>query len=264
MTSKASSSRSNSALVSLTLKTVGIIITLAALLDILILPFPFQPLNSDWRIDFTTQVVDRGIVPLVGLAFLFTGLWFDGNRRSTSRRKAWQTLRFWALLLAGLLGLFYLILFPFHLNNVRLGNRQIIEQVNQQAQQAEAQLDTRLSSELTQQRAQIGQLLANPEQLNQAIESGQVPEEQATLLRQFQENPQALDQYLNQRVDELRTQLQGQVGVEREQALRLARINALKSGLRVGIGSLLLAIGYLIVSWSGLRRFGKAPARRNV
>ncbi|MBE9178424.1 hypothetical protein IQ268_07460 [Oculatella sp. LEGE 06141] len=259
--SKASSSRSNSALIALILKTVGIVIILAALLDIIVVPLPFQPLNTEWRVNFTEAVVDRGIVPLVGLALLFTGFWFDGTRRTGGRRKAWQSLRFWALLLAGILGLFYLILFPFHLNNVRLSQQQFVQQIDQRATQAEAELDNRLSGELTQRRAQIGQLLANPDQLDQAIASGQLPQEQADLLRQFQQNPQALDTYLDQQVDQLRTQLQTQIGVEKQQALGQARISALKSGLRIGIGSLLLAIGYLIVSWTGLKSFGKSARR---
>lgn len=258
--SKPSSSRLNAALVARILKTVGIVLTLAALLDILIAPLPYQPLNAEWRIQFAGAMVDRGLIPLVGIALLFIGLWIEGNRRA-ARRKTWQTLRFWALLLAGILGLFYLILFPFHLNNVRLSNQRTVEQVNQQATQAETQIDPQLSSELTRQRARIGQLIANEEQLNQVIESGQIPPEQAELLRQFQSNPQAIDQYLNQQIERGREELQTQVRARKQQALQQAKITALKSGLQVGLGSLLLAIGYLIVSWTGLKNVGRAPRR---
>lgn len=257
------SSRRNSQLVSLTLKTAGIVIILAALLDMIILSIPFQPLDAQWRVTFVTQLVDRGVVPLVGLALLLTGYWFDTNRSVAPKpRKNWTDPRFGVLILASVLGFLYLVLFPFHLNNVRLLHAQAVEQVNQQSTQAENQLEGRLNQEVAQQRAQIGQLLENPALIDQAAQANQITQEQATLLRQFEQNPQALDQFLGQRVEELRTQLQTQIAVRREEALQSARTEALKSGLRIGVSSLLLAIGFIVIGWSGLKNSGQKPPSR--
>lgn len=251
--SKASGSRQFSSYVPLALKTAGVVLILAALLDILILPFPYQ-VNRQWQIGFVSQVVDRGIVPLVGVTLITLGHWVDSiSGRTAGKGIVWQDIRFWSYLLASLLGLFYLLAAPGHLFNVRANYNDAVTRINEEATQAEAQLQNRLQLEVGQQRQQLQQLLANPREVERALASGQLPPEQANLLKQFQENPQALDQFVQRRSGELRTQLETQVRVRREQALQQASNESLKSGLRVGLSALLLAIGYIIVGWFGLR-----------
>jgi hypothetical protein len=263
--SKALNSLKTASLASLALKTAGVIILLAAIFDIIILPFPFQPLDRQWQINFVTLAVDRGIVPLVGLALLLTGYWVDSvSGLRGGDRSSRKNLGFWALILACLLGLFFVLAFPLHLNNVRLNNQQAVARINQESTQAETQLDQRLQAEVGQQRQQIEQLLANPQQLDQALASGQIPEQQATLLRQFRENPDTLDQFIERRVSELRQQFQTEIGTRREQALRTARVDAIKSGLRISVSSLLLAIGFITIGWIGLRDWRTASSGRTV
>jgi hypothetical protein len=259
---KAINRRQLSPLVSLTLKTVGVIMILASLLDMIILPMPYNfsgPNSTQWLLNFTTQIVDRGIIPMIGLALLLAGFWVSSDLSTApQKQKSWQSLQFWALLLSCVLGLLYLLIFPLHLNNVRIDSQQSLAQITQEADQARTQLDTRLSAEVQQQRQQIVQLLENEDLLDQAIATGQVPEQQAELLRQFRDDPPALDQYIEQRVGELRTQFETEIGTRREDALQTTRTEALKSGLRIGISSLLLAIGYIIIGWSGLRALRQA------
>ncbi|MDX2215036.1 MAG: HpsJ family protein [Oculatellaceae cyanobacterium bins.114] len=256
---KALGSRQISPTVSRTLKTAGVIIILLALLDVIVLPIPFQVHERVWQINFATQLVDRGIVPLVGIALLLVGSWVDsiaGLR--TGDRKSWGDLGFLGLVLASVLGLLFILVFFLHLNNVRINNGEVLERINQEATQAETQLDSRLQNEVGQQRQQLEQLLANPAQLDQVLASGQLPEDQAAQLREFRQNPQALDQFVERRIGELRQQFQTEIGLRREQATSTAKAESLKSGLRVGLGSLLLAIGYIIVGWLGLRSWNKA------
>lgn len=251
--SKASGSRQFASYVPLALKTAGVVLILAALLDILILPYPYQ-INRQWQIGFVAQVVDRGIVPLVGIVLITLGYWVDSvSNKVTGKAILWQDLRFWAYLLASILGLFYLIAGPGHILNVRANYNEAITRIGQEATQAESELQNRLQLEVGQQRQQLERLLSSPQQVTRALESGQLPPEQADLLRQFQQNPQALDQFVERRTNELRTQLETQVRVRREQALQQASTDTLKSGLRIGLSSLLLAIGYIIVGWFGLR-----------
>lgn len=47
----------------LALKTVGLILIVSALLDYVILAIPFNPLQREWQLSFTTQIVDRGVIP---------------------------------------------------------------------------------------------------------------------------------------------------------------------------------------------------------
>ncbi|HEY9620800.1 MAG TPA: HpsJ family protein [Crinalium sp.] len=255
--SKALNSLKTASLASLALKTVGVIIFLAALFDIIIMPYPFQVLDRQWQINFITLAVDRGIVPMVGLALILLGYWVDAvSGLGGGDRSSRKTLGFVALIISCILGLFFVLAFPLHLNNVRLNNQQAIEKINQDSAQAETQLDQRLQAEVGQQRQQIERLLANPQQLDQALASGQVPEQQATLLKQFRQDPKSLDQFIEKRVAELKQQFQTEIGTRREQALRTARIDAVKSGLRVGVSSILLAIGFITIGWVGLRNWG--------
>ena len=70
----------------LTVKVVGIILILSFLLDFLILIFPFQPTDRLWQINLATALVDRGIVPLVGIGMLFVGYWIDGVNDSDRQK----------------------------------------------------------------------------------------------------------------------------------------------------------------------------------
>ncbi|WP_088891948.1 hormogonium polysaccharide biosynthesis protein HpsJ [Leptolyngbya ohadii] len=247
--------RPYSVLVSRALKIVGIVVTLAALVDILILPIPYQLGDRQWQINFAAQMVDRGVVPLVGIALILTGFWVDSVAGGlTERKRLWQDPRFYACLLSSLLGLMFVLLFPLHLNNVRIGNTEVQGQLEQQATQAQTDINTRLQAEVQSQRQQIQQLLgATDEQLQQLVTAGQLSQEQANRIKEFKANPASLDTFLKEREGQLREQLQSQVGVRKEEQAAAIRNEALKSGLRVGLSSLLLAIGFSAVGWLGLR-----------
>lgn len=255
---KASSSRPVSSLVALTLKVVGIIITLSSFLDILVLSIPFQLTSQDWQIDFVTQLVDRGIVPLIGIVLFLTGFWVDDIAgKSRESGKLVQDPRFWALALSSLLGALFLILFPLHLNNVRLAYQTSAQEINQEATDAEAQLATQVEETLASQQQQIELLLgASPDQINQLVEQGRLSQEQADLVAQFRDNPDAIDPFLQQRREELNQQaeqVQTQIGTSREESQNQLKTSALRSGLRIGVSSLLLSIGFILIGWLGLR-----------
>ncbi|HIK53572.1 MAG TPA: hypothetical protein IGS37_00080 [Synechococcales cyanobacterium M55_K2018_004] len=250
-------------LASRVLKIAGIIIILAALVDMMILPYPYDLGNRQWQIGFVAQFVDRGLVPLVGLALVLTAYWIDTLPKGSSvlavyteaeGRPLWADLRLWLLLLASLLGLLYLLMFPLHLSNISSGNTELQQRIEQEATQAEQQLNQQLQGRVEQLRSQINQLVnATDEQINQAVQARIITEEQANRIREFKRNPASIDPYLQQQADQLRGQLQTEIGDRRAQAQARARQEALKSGLRVSINSLLLAVGYSLIGWFGLR-----------
>ncbi|MBD0301606.1 MAG: hypothetical protein ICV85_05355, partial [Tolypothrix sp. T3-bin4] len=120
----------------------------------------------------------------------------------------------------------------------------------QKATQAETQLQA--------QTQQVDALIKDPQRLSElekAIASGQVQGEQLTrlqALRQqldtFKKDPKAL----SQQVDAAKKQ----ISKGKEEAENRARTEALKLGLRTGLSSLFLAIGYIVVGWTGLRSLG--------
>jgi len=249
------SSSSISLLVSRTLKVVGIIVVLAALLDIVILSMPYQFTERSWQINFVTQVVDRGVVPLVGLVLLLVGFWIDSISDDKAIGKTfWQRPQFYVFAFASLLGLLFILLFPLHLNNVRLEYTTSMAQIAKQTTDAETQLNTRLQTEIDSQRSQITQLIgATDEQLNQLEQSGQLTKEQGDLVRKFKADPKGVDPFLSQRANDLRTQAETAIRSQKQKAEETLRADSLKSGLRVSVSSLLLAIGYMVMGWMGLR-----------
>jgi flagellar biosynthesis GTPase FlhF len=254
-----------------TLKVVGIILILSFLVDVLILSFPFQPTNSGWQIRLATAFVDRGIVPLVGLGMLFAGHWVDSFDDSSP---AGVDLRFPALILSSILGLIFLLIFPLHLNNVRQASDREIQQITATAQEAETQVDNQLSQvqarlnneqakaqiekQRNQVKAQFSELLKDETRYNQALENPNIPQEQKDLLKKFKADPKALDQFVEEQSDpqQLANQRKTQIRQNKEAAEKRAKDSAWKSGLRVGISSLLLSIGYIIIGWTGLRSNG--------
>ncbi len=252
---KAPGSRQITPFISRALKTVGIIITLSVLLDFIVLSIPYQLLERQWQLGFATQVVDRGIVPLVGLALLFTGYWVDSISGQTRDRPAWwKNFQLWAAILASVMGLMYILIFPLHLNNVRLNDVTLQERVDQEAKQAEETLNQRLSGALQQQRAQIAQLInASDAQLDQAVQANQLSQPEAAQIKAFKENPESVAPFLEKRAQDLQAQGQTDIRSRKEDAQKAAKTESLKSGLRIGLGSLLLAIGYILVGWTGLR-----------
>jgi hypothetical protein len=255
----------------LALKVIGVVLILSFLLDFLILLLPFQPTDRGWQINLATALVDRGIVPMVGLGSLLIGYWIDGAMDGGSRG---IDLRFPAFILSSLLGLMFLLIFPLHLNNVNQAKAQAINQINQEADQAERQVENQLNQFQTQlntpqgkaqfeqlqaqARAQFSELLKDETRYKQALESPQLPQQQKDLLKKFKANPQELEKFITQQTDPkaLADQRKFQIRQRKADTQKQAGETAWKSGLRIGISSLLLSIGYIIIGWTGLRSGG--------
>ena len=266
---KATNSRQFSSVAARTLKVVGIILILSALLDCIVLSLPGETsdiLNRGWQLAAATQVVDRGIIPLMGIALLMTGFWVDSSTGvSIERRNVWLDLRFWALLLSSFLGLVYLSLVPVHLNNTRLELKDALVQVEREAGQAEGQLEAQIKSPQfkaqieqlkSQRRSQIAALLQDEGKMAQALKSPEVPKELKAVLQESKNDPKALDKFLEQQAQELPSQARNEISTRRQQKEKELRTRSRNSSLQTGISSLLLAIGYITVGWTGLRSMG--------
>lgn len=255
------SNSSISKFTSLSLKTVGIILIVSSILDYITLAIPFQPLDSQWQIAFTGQIVDRGIVPMVGMAFILVGYWIE-SASSKAIKASGFNLRLPVFIFSLLLGFMFLILVPLHLNNLRLVSTRALDSLQERASLAEERI--------SEQYEQLNAISTDPQRLqllegrikdlNSAIASGQFegqnlnPQQLQRLestklqlenFRELAQNPEALEA----RLSELQTQLRDQK-LEREGR---AKTEALKQGIRTGLSSFLLAIGYLVMGWFGLQ-----------
>ena len=263
MNPKALSRPSLSPLASRTLKIVGIIIILAALLDVFVLSMPYKITEQQWQVGFISQAVDRGGISLIGLVLLLVGFWIDSVSEDLPDRKPlWQDLRLYAFLLASLLGLAFLLMFPLYLNSVNGVYHTALTQINQQStdtqHRLEAERDSKIQQEIGLRRSEITQLLgATNEQLVQLQQAGRLSKEQADLVQKFKADRNSIEPFLQKQETDLSKQLTAEIanGVvkQKQQAEQSLATETLKSGLRIGISSLLLAIGYIAIGWTGLR-----------
>ena len=254
---KALNSRQLSSLVSIAFKTAGIIMIVAAVIDMTILPIPFQLQNREWLLGFVTQVVDRGIIPMLGVALIITGNWVDSLANNTVQSgPSLRSVQFWVLILASFLAAVYMLLTVVHLNNVFTLQNERLTTITERSAQAELQLEEQIDTEIGQRRQQVQQLLGDDQLREQVISQGLISEEDIQQLREFQDNPEQLNAFfqgLEEQAEGLRTEQQTEIGVQREEAQQEARTNAFKSAVRIGLSGILLAIGYGIISWTGLR-----------
>jgi len=275
---KGSANRVISAPAALISKLVGTILILSFLLDTvtLLIPSspPFSPLDRGWQLSATTQLVERGFIPMLGIALLFLGSWMDDRVDAQGSGQPWQLVKLGALVLSGILGLVFLLVAPLHVNNVRLASNEGLQRIQQQASQAETQLSSpdfraQVEQRRTQIRTQIGDLLKDDQRLNQALQSGQVPDQLKNVLQQSKDNPRALDEYLEEQAKDFSNQTLTQVRDRKQQLEKQAKMGALKSQVQIGLSSLFLAIGYFIITGTGLSSVlsspqmkpGKAPTR---
>jgi multisubunit Na+/H+ antiporter MnhB subunit len=232
----------------LSLKVVGIILILSALISYIVAAIPFNPSEQEWQIQYVSQLVNQGFLPLIGIVLTLLGYWVE-DVGSSSRRSSLD-LRLPVFILASFLGLIFLLIIPLHLSNVSQQSAAAFAEIETKAEQFEAQIQSETQ--------QIQALVENEEQfaeLEQAIESGQVQGQQLQQLQlirqqvqQLKENPQALEQQIQTARTELLTR--------KEEAEQEERTKAFKSTLTVGLSSLLLAIAYIVVGWMGFRSLG--------
>ncbi|WP_052128790.1 HpsJ family protein [Neosynechococcus sphagnicola] len=76
------------------------------------------------------------------------------------------------------------------------------------------------------------------------------------LLQRFKADPKALDAYLTQQTQTIQTKIQEQIKTRQQQAEQQANLEAWKTKLRTSISSLFLAIGYILIGWTGLKWVG--------
>ena len=258
---KASPNRLFSPPAALIAKLVGIIMILSFLLDTITLLIPstppFSPLDKGWQLSVMTQLVERGFIPLLGMGFLFAGSWIE-TQGGAAGSQLWEYVKLAALILSGILGLAFLLIAPLHINNVQQTSGQALERIEREASQAENQLNSdnfkaQVQQRQTQIRTQISDLLKDDQRLNQALNSGQVPDQLKTVLQQSKDNPKVLEDFLNQQAKDFSNQTLTQVRERKKQLQQQARLGAFKSQLQIGASSLLLAVGYFIITATGLR-----------
>jgi hypothetical protein len=243
----------SSFLTPLALKTAGAVLILSSLIDLVfMLVFPPENLvleGGRWWLYATSQLVDRGLLPLVGIAFMVTGDWIkivsteDGGNRGAISRIA-------IYVLASLLGLIFVLIIPFQLNATNDFKAQELKKIETEVTQIEKGIKNNLNQINAQSKDKIKEQITA---IEKELKSGQIPPERLTNLQITKSklellltNPEKFKAESEQNLQQLQKQKQK---VEAQAGERM-----LKTGVRTSLASFLLAIAYITIGWSGLKR----------
>lgn len=244
----------SSALTPLALKTAGAVLIISSLIDLVfMLVFPPEQLDlrmsSKWWLYATSQLVDRGLLPLVGIAFMVTGDWIkivateDGGNKGAISRIA-------IYVLASLLGLVFVLVIPFQLNATNDVKSEELKNIGNEVAQIEKGIKNNLNQINAQSKDKIKEQITA---IEKELKSGQsLPDRRTNLqitkdkLELLLNNPEKFKAESEQNLQQLQKK---RLEVEDQAGKRM-----LKTGVRTSLASVLLSIAYITIGWSGLRR----------
>jgi hypothetical protein len=247
----------SSFLTPLALKTAGAVLILSSLIDLIfMLRFPPENLvleDNTWWLYATNQLVDRGLLPLVGIAFVVAGDWIKivSTEDGGDRGNAWRIGTF---SLASLLGLIFVLIIPFQLMTTNEIKDRDTKKISTQFVEIEQKIKTNLQQIGSQSPDKIKeQLKQEIASIDKNIKEGKVPSEsianvqgQKAKLESLLADPSKISQESEQNLQQLQKQ--------KKQLETQADERMLKTGVRTSLASLLLAIAYIAIGWTGLRR----------
>lgn len=259
------SSRSSSTTAKM-LNFVGVILVVSSLLDYIVLSIPpDKPSNltaDQWTIGFlqwqqnlTAQLIDRGVIPMLGLAILFVAFWINRQREGYSPSSFENIQKLTCIILAAILGITFIVVPALNVISLQKINNQALEQIKTEA--------TKLETAVKNQPALVNTLLKDPatlaklaelDKLDQAIKSGKIPpnqleqakaiQTQLSQLKQFQQDPKALQKQIEEKQTKIKS--------DKLEAEKRVQNEFIKSAARNGISGLLLAGGYMTIVLTAL------------
>ena len=154
-------------------------------------------------------------------------------------------------------------------------SKQKLKEINQEADRAEKQLETSFfhakaqlnskqgKAQLKQLRdrtkTQLTEIIEDETKYKQVLANNQIPDFVKEVLKKAKVNPKELDKLVNQQTNPLSAAQQSadeqlnKIRGSRKRLEKLTKQEAWKSFISIGLNSLLLSIGYIMIGWSSLR-----------
>ncbi len=243
----------SSFLTPLALKTAGAVLILSSLIDLVfMLIFPPENLVLDggrWWLYATSQLVDRGLLPLVGIAFMVTGDWIKivSTEDGGDRGNIWRIGTF---VLASLLGLIFVLIIPFQLNATNEFKTQELGKISKEVTQIESGIKNNLKQINAQSKDKLKEQITA---IDKELKGGQIPPERLTNLQITKSKLELLLNDPKKFAAESEQNLQ-QLQKQKQKVETQASERMLKTGVRTSLASFLLAIAYITIGWTGLKR----------
>jgi hypothetical protein len=243
----------SSFLTPLALKTAGAVLILSSLIDLVfMLVFPPENLVLDggrWWLYATSQLVDRGLLPLVGIAFMVTGDWIKivSTEDGGDRGNIWRIGTF---VLASLLGLIFVLIIPFQLSTTNDFKTQELGKISKEVTQIESGIKNNLKQINAQSKDKLKEQITA---IDKELKGGQIPPERLTNLQITKSKLELLLNDPKKFAAESEQNLQ-QLQKQKQKVETQASERMLKTGVRTSLASFLLAIAYITIGWTGLKR----------
>lgn len=248
-------SKTSLALASRGLKLAGTVLILVTLLNFILLIIPPDFGSPNWWLNLTSQIIQQGIIPLLGIAALLGAIACEVLLGTASENDRWiETTKTRMVRLSLLLGVIFLILIPTHALAAVVASQQTIANIDREANASLEQLELQLQQ---QQQLYVGILEADADPevlLDELMGEETLTENQLAQFQEFVENPQAIDR----QIQSLRASLVERVQNRSSRAKEQSRFGVWKSIARFGLTSIILSTCYLNIAFIG-RGIGKKP-----
>jgi hypothetical protein len=231
---------------SLVLPLVGIVVSLTVVVDFTMRLFDPDIYKPEGLFSLLNELIDRGVILLIGLALVSAGFWLNkalirpATDSNISANSPLSNPQFWTFVFASLLGLLFLVLVPFHYSISGQVLNQMVSTASARADQQEAQ-----ARYIFQQRQEQANNLIAKGQVDQLLQQKNLSQEEFAFLQAIKQDPKAVDKKAAQSLAELKTQ--------KQQALDQINKGVNSPRWRVEVRSVLLAIGFVALGWTGLR-----------
>jgi hypothetical protein len=228
---------------SLALKTASMVLIISTLVDVIFNLLPYQFGDGKWWSQATLELVNRGLLPLVGIVFWAVGDWIETvSKDGSSRNSGIGSLG--VAILATVLGVLFFVITPFQAWSGNSAREQVVAKTKEKLAEAEAQGKKVLAS--VKDTNQVKQQLAA---IDAQIKEGKVQGVALEQLKAYKanlEDPNKITAQVNKELEEIRKQLQAR----NDQATS----DMWKVSIRTSLASLLLSAGYSFIGLTGLRR----------
>ena len=257
---KSKESKTSLSMASRGLKLAGTVLILITLLNFILLIVPPDIGSPSWWLNLSTQMIQQGIIPLIGVAALLGGIACEVVSGAAHETDAWiQTTKRRTFRLSLVLGLIFLILIPGHALAALVSSQQTLARIDREAEESLEQIELQLQQ---QQQLYLGIIDTDDDPevlLEDLIGNEPLNEEQLAQFQEFIENPQSIDR----QIQILRTSLVERVQSRSSQAKERSRFGAWKSIARFGLTSIMLSTCYLNIAFLG-RGMGKTDKGKKV
>ncbi|QFZ93316.2 HpsJ family protein [Synechococcus elongatus] len=236
------------------LRLVGLVLVLSVLVDYVASLVGANWSEPRWYVATSSQWIDRGVVPLVGLTLWFSGDWLAQQLDPLAITQQ-KLVRAIARILPLVLSVIFILAVPIHLSNAFTSQAQRLEEVQQQAQQQQQALDLQFQAAIAQQKQQLKQLFGTPGLFEQVKASGQIPPDQVADFEKLVGKPEAdIDRFVDQRAAEAKQKQEAELKANQDKQTSAIRREVTANTVRTSLLGLLLVIGYGGISWGILRQ----------